>query len=464
MESPNPKLLLASDKKTIAAVLSKDLGRNPLAIKTVSFHHLTLSLEKETPDCLVLLTESEKVDNALIEEIKQFDDNLPIIMVSPAKKIEEAIRLMKEGLYDYFGAPYDCSKLWLAIQNASRLYRLTRRIFLLENQLGAQTKLDQIIGSAPSMQTIYQIIKNVAQTNATVLITGESGTGKELVAKAIHRLGKRVSRRFIDINCGAIPSQLLENELFGHERGSFTSADSRYIGCCERADGGTLFLDEISEMDLSLQVKILRFLQERQFLRIGGNEPIKVDVGIIAATNKDLSQCVAKGTFREDLFYRLNVVMIPIPPLRERQEDIPLLAKHFLEKYSHKNEKLFLDFTAEAMSALIEYRWPGNVRELENTIERGVVLHNETKIKLSHLPSHFYPLKKKKENVAERTVLTLSSKIFSSKKVLPLTLVERYAIEQALEICTGNITLAAKRLKIGQATLYRKLRRYGIRA
>lgn len=457
MEGATQKLVIASKKKKKAQVLCEQLRSHGVSIKTFSFEGLPSKLKKETPDCLLLL-EQEKVDPTLIEGLKRYDDQLPIIVLSPSQKVEEVVSLMKAGIYDYFMWPAPIPKLKIAIQNACRLYALTKRVFLLENQLGVETKLDQIIASSAPMQTIFQTIRNVAKTNATVLITGESGTGKELVAKAIHHLSKRVSRRFIDINCGAIPRELLENELFGHERGAFTGADHLYIGCCERADGGSLFLDEVSEMDLSLQVKLLRFLQERQFCRVGGGEPIRVDVGIIAATNKDLSQCVKQGTFREDLFFRLNVVMIPVPPLRERKEDILLLAQWFLEKYSHKNEKPFLGFTEEAMAALLAYEWPGNVRELENTIERAVVLHNDTKIKVKYLPAPLHGVHEKNPPLPEKE----KWERITPKKILPLNLIERYAIEQALKACTGNVSLAARRLKIGQATLYRKIRLYGL--
>ncbi|MBI4124661.1 MAG: sigma-54-dependent Fis family transcriptional regulator, partial [Deltaproteobacteria bacterium] len=359
----------------------------------------------------------------------------------------------------FFNLPADVVKLKRAVHNACRMYALTKRVFLLENQLGSRTKLDGLISSSPGMQTVSQIIRNACDTPATVLLTGESGTGKELAAKALHRLSRRASRHFVDINCGAIPRELLENELFGHERGAYTGADRRYIGCCERANGGTLFLDEISEMDLALQVKLLRFLQERSFSRVGGNEPIPVDVRIIAATNKDLEKCVEQGSFRDDLFYRLNVVNIAIPPLRERREDIPLLAKYFLEKFSHKNEKPFLEFTREAMEALLEYDWPGNVRELENAIERAVVLHHDTKVKRQYLPAPFQG--NRKGGAGGAAVAMPASQ--AGARVLPLNMVERYAIEQAFKACTGNVAKTARRLKIGQATLYRKLRQYGIR-
>ncbi|OGQ04114.1 MAG: hypothetical protein A3F82_07215 [Deltaproteobacteria bacterium RIFCSPLOWO2_12_FULL_44_12] len=458
----NSVLIIAAENKALASSLRKSLSGLKMDIRSTSLESMSNKLPVESPECVMLLVEDpKKLDGSILEGIKQYDDNLPVIVVSHSKEVPEVVRLMKMGVYEYFHFPIDGARLQMSIANAMRLYKLTKRVFLLENQLGLTTKLDEMIGTSPSIQSMFQTIQNVAKTNSTVLILGESGTGKELVAKATHRLSPRSGRRFIDINCGAIPRELLENELFGHERGAYTGADRRYIGCCERADGGTIFLDEISEMDPSLQVKLLRFLQERQFMRVGGNESIKVDVRIIAATNRDLAQAVSQNKFREDLYYRLNVVAIQLPPLRERKEDIPLLAKHFLEKYSHKNEKIFLDFMPDAMEALVAYDWPGNIRELENAIERAVVLHNDTKIKRQYLPQ----ILQQPSTTAPVTAPPMpATEKPEQGKVLPLTLVERYAIEAALKACTGNVAQAARCLKIGQATLYRKIKQYGIRA
>jgi transcriptional regulator with PAS, ATPase and Fis domain len=309
------------------------------------------------------------------------------------------------------------------------------------------------------MREIFNMIRMVAKSNATVLVTGESGTGKELVAKAVHNLSDRRKKKFLDINCGAIPRELLENELFGHEKGAYTGADKRYLGSCERAHEGTLFLDEISEMDPLLQVKLLRFLQERSFMRIGGNESILVDLRVIAATNRDISVDVESGRFREDLFYRLNVVPIHIPPLRERRDDVPILSKHFLGKYVEKNDKIFLDFTPQAMEILMAYDWPGNVRELENIIERVVVLNNDSRVKVSHLPVQ---IQKRSEELSGGPS-DPSMAPLDGQRIIPLDMVEKYAIEVALKRCLGNVSEAARKLKIGQATLYRKIKQYDLR-
>src|SRR3989338_2077008 len=406
---------------------------------------------------MLLVEAPKKLDGSILEGIKQYDDNLPVIVVSHSKEVPEVVRLMKMGVYEYFHFPIDGARLKMSIANAMRLYKLTKRVFLLENQLGLTTKLDEMIGTSPSIQSMFQTIQNVAKTNSTVLILGESGTGKELVAKATHRLSPRSGRRFIDINCGAIPRELLENELFGHERGAYTGADRQYVGSCERAHQGTLFLVEICEMDPSLQVKILRVLQERNIVRVGGGQKIEIDIRIIAATNRDIQAEVEKGNFREDLYYRLNVVPIHIPPLRVRRDDIMVLGRCFLECYSKENNKKFKDFSPDAMQVLTNYNWPGNVRELENAIERLVVLNDDTKVRLSFLP-HFI------QN-AERQVMagTTVSSSDSYQKVVPLPLVEQYAIEAAIAKCNGDVVLAAKKLQIGQATMYRKIKHYGIK-
>ncbi|MBN1283734.1 MAG: sigma-54-dependent Fis family transcriptional regulator [Proteobacteria bacterium] len=414
-------------------------------------------------DCCLIVIEGEDASGApaIIEKMRSRDDNLPVVVVSRSGSLDDAISSMKAGAYDYLTMPVDEEKLRHAVGNAVRLYSLTKRVYLLENQVGWRLGLDDMVGHSHRMQEIYSMIGMVAKSNATVLITGESGTGKELVARAIHNHSERRARTFLDINCGAIPRELLENELFGHERGAYTGADRRYMGSCERADGGTLFLDEISEMDPLLQVKVLRFLQERSFVRVGGTDPIRVDVRIVTATNRDLSKEVAEGRFREDLFYRLNVVPIHMPPLRERQEDIPLLAKHFLDRFSSKNEKIFLDFAPQAMDMLVSHDWPGNVRELENVIERVVVLNNDSRVKTQHLPKALQQGTRQRPSAAAGTEPSMAP--LDGGRIIPLELVEKYAIEAALKRCLGNVGEAARKLRIGQATMYRKIKQYGLK-
>ncbi|MBU4483982.1 sigma-54 dependent transcriptional regulator [bacterium] len=454
------KVLVVQKKSKISKGVSRVLDKIGWEYKAITPQEIMHSVKIEVPSCIILETEDKwSVDpKEIIISLKEFDDNLPIIVVSDDSEVEEVVEYMKEGVFDYFTSPLLPEKVENAIRRAARTYELTKKVFLLESQVGWRGKFDNIVGHSARMQEIFNLITSVAKSNATVLVMGGSGTGKELVAKAIHKYSDRAKHKFVDINCGAIPRELLENEMFGHERGAFTGADRRYVGSCEQADKGTLFLDEISEMDALLQVKLLRFLQERSFVRIGGTDRIQVDVRIIAATNRDLVADVESGKFREDLFYRLNVVPIVIPVLKERREDVPLLAKHFLEKYSAKNEKIFIDIAPDAMEALVNYDWQGNVRELENIIERMVVLNNDTQLKLKFLPPYIQESRKNKEG----TPSVLLSNI-DTQQIIPLELVEKYSIEAALRKCMGNVSEAAQKLKIGQATLYRKIKQYGLK-
>lgn len=452
-----PKLIIISDskQKDVALALRKSDVR---IAEATSENYLTI-MGMEAPDCVVLCVGDDIPHaEAVMRGVRSFDDAMPVVVVGVGS-LEDAVHFMKNGACDCLRLPINPERLQIAVANAVRLYGLTKRVYLLENQAGWTQSFEGIVGHSRKMQEIFQLISTVAKSNATVLISGESGTGKELVAKAIFRRSPRVNHPFIDINCGAIPRELLENELFGHEKGSYTGADRRYIGCCERANKGTLFLDEICEMEPALQVKILRLLQERTFTRVGGTEQITVDIRFIAATNRDVQEEVNKGRFREDLFYRLNVVPITVPPLRERVEDIPLLAKHFLDKFNMRNEKIFVDIEADAVECLMSYNWPGNVRELENVIERVVVLHNDSRVKVKHLPAHIQKLA-----AGHGRAHHVHAGFGDGQKIIPLEQVERYAIEAALAKCLGNVSEASKQLKIGQATLYRKIKQYGLKA
>ncbi|MBI2083209.1 MAG: sigma-54-dependent Fis family transcriptional regulator [Deltaproteobacteria bacterium] len=435
------------------------LAKEGWEVHQLSPSDMTLARPLPLVDLTLFFFGREGYEGAL-QLLKKFQSSgleMPVICLSRQMSVDQVVETMKNGAFDYFQSPPDFEKLLVSLNHASQNAQLKRKLRVLESQVGWEGKFDDIVGVSSQMQEIFQMVQTVAKSNATVLIMGESGTGKELVARAIHRHSERFKNKFIDLNCGAIPKELLENELFGHERGSYTGADKQYIGSCERAHGGTLFLDEVSEMDASLQVKLLRVLQERKFCRIGGSELVEVDIRIIAATNKDLRQEVEKGGFREDLYYRLNVVPITLPPLRRRRDDIPVLAQHFLEKYSKENRKNFKGFAPEAMTSFVNYDWPGNVRELENNIERIVVLQNEARVKPNHLPRFILNVGAKGEERASAWDAD------GYQKVLPLRLVEQYAIEGALERCRGDVVAAAKKLGIGQATMYRKVKRFGIK-
>lgn len=451
-----PKIIIIGDnkKKEAASALKKSDVR---IIEANHENYMTL-LSMEGVDCAVICTgEKNGKTEEIMKGLRSFDDALPMVVVGVGS-LEDAVSMMKLGACDCLRFPLNAERLQIAVANAVRLYSLTKRVYLLENQMGWSGGFDNIVGHSQKMQEVFQLVATVSKSNATVLILGDSGTGKELVARAIAKHSPRASHPFIDINCGAIPRELLENELFGHERGAYTGADRRYIGCCERAHKGTLFLDEICEMDPSLQVKILRLLQERTFTRVGGNELISSDIRFVAATNRDIQEEVKRGNFREDLYYRLNVVPITIPPLKDRIEDVPLLAKHFLDKFSAKNEKIFVDIEPEAVECLLSYDWPGNVRELENVVERVVVLNNDSHMKLKHLPLHL-----QKMAIEKKPVKPVQIHFTDGQKVIPLDQVEKFAIEAALAKCMGNVPETAKQLKIGQATLYRKLKQYGLK-
>ncbi|PIR20055.1 MAG: hypothetical protein COV45_08775 [Deltaproteobacteria bacterium CG11_big_fil_rev_8_21_14_0_20_47_16] len=457
--SNHGKVLIVSDK-AVDPNLGNYLEKAGWTIGRTKVAEFSTVMSLETPDAILIRASSNSLQlRQQVEMVRNFDDNLPVLIMVDKGDVAQAVEFVKQGAYDYFIEPVDLERLETSLAHAVKLYHLTKKVFLLENQMGWRGEFDNIIGHSAKMQEIFQLISSVAKSNATVLITGESGTGKELVARALHKHSVRNQKRFLDLNCGAIPRELLENELFGHERGAYTGADRLYIGCCERASGGTLFLDEICEMDPSLQVKILRLLQERSFMRVGGTDKIDVDVRFVAATNRNVMQEVKEGRFREDLYYRLNVVTIHIPSLRERTEDIPLLAKHFLEKFCRKNEKIFVDFHPEALACLMNYDWPGNVRELENIIERVVVLNNDTQVKVKHLPVQMQTVRKRSGDFQKEGTPLLGD----NQTIIPLDLIEKYAIEAALQKCVGNVSEAAKKLKIGQATLYRKIRQYGLR-
>lgn len=310
----------------------------------------------------------------LMRQLRELYPDLVTIVITGHGTIRSAVQAMKDGALDYIPKPFDLEELEALLQKAAEQYRLKEENRRLHQQMRATLNRAGLVGNSTPMQEVFHLIERVANSRATVLVRGESGTGKELVAKAIHYSGNRAKKPFVAVSCAALPETLLESELFGHEKNAFTGAASQKLGRFELANGGTLFLDEIAEVPPSIQVKLLRVIQERQFERLGGTKTIKVDVRLIAATNKDLEKAVEQGAFREDLYFRLQVIQIYLPPLRERKNDIPLLVEHFLQRFNAENDKLIQAATPEAMELLMKYHWPGNVRELENAIERAVVL------------------------------------------------------------------------------------------
>ena len=390
-----------------------------------------------------------------LEKIKSYNPAIPVIIMTAYSSVETAVEALKQGAHDYLTKPLDFDKLRLILERAMEHTRLKEENRILRESLGRQFDSQNIIGKSPAMTKLLETVAQVAPSEATVLISGESGTGKELIAGAIHFNSLRKDGPFVKINCAAITETLLESELFGHEKGAFTGADRRKEGRFSQAHGGTLFLDEVSEMSLTMQVKLLRALQEREFNRVGGEATIQVDVRVIAATNKNLLEQINTGAFREDLYYRLNVVELAVPSLTERKEDIPLLAQHFLEMFATKNQKEIKGFTPRAMHHLIRYDWPGNVRELMNAVERGVVLARTPYLDEADFLFLKDALLSGDEDQAEPANLAIEGDA-------PLGEIEKTAILKTLEAAGGNKSEAARRLGITRKTLHKKLKAYGV--
>ncbi len=389
-----------------------------------------------------------------LREIKKTGIEASIIMMSAYGTMDTAIEAMKLGAYDYISKPFKPDEIVLTLRKAEEREQLRKENQLLRKEVGKEYSFENIVSKNEKMQKIFDVIKKVSQYKSTVLITGESGTGKELVARALHYNSDRSQEPFIAVNCGAIPENLLESELFGHAKGAFTDAIRTKKGLFEEADGGTLFLDEIGELPGQLQVKLLRVLQDGEIRRIGESKPIQIDVRIVAATVKDLSKEVNEGRFREDLFYRLNVLPIHIPPLRERKGDIPLLIQHFIGKYNQTMNKNVTDVDHGAMDTLMNYKWFGNVRELENTVERAIVLSEKNSIELENLPIEIQNFKE------ELQLEVLTNEEFSIKKASKS--LEINLIKKALRRTKGNHTHAAKILEISHRALLYKIKEYGI--
>ena len=412
-------------------------------------------LERDQIDVLITDLRLAGEDGmTLIERALKMSRPPICIMMTAYGSVDTAVEAMRRGAYDFVTKPLNLDKVEMLIARALGSRRLEQENRALRQQVDERFGLENIIGESPALHEVLDTIRQVAPSSANVLIDGESGTGKELAAHAIHNLSRRNKAKFVTVHCAALSPTLLESELFGHERGAFTGAHERRIGRFEQANGGTIFLDEIGEIDPSTQVKLLRVIsEERAFERVGGNQLLKADVRLVAATNKDLTALVREGKFREDLYFRLNVVHVTMPPLRERKEDIPMLVRNFLRHFCKVNEKPLLELTSEAMNLLLSYDWPGNVRELRTAVEHGVVMTNGPKITVRELPMP----------VRQNTPRTLPAGITPAKawgeKASPLDLhqTERRLIMQSLASTNGNITAAAKKLGISRRTLHRKI-------
>ena len=445
-------ILVVDDDESHRMMLRAHLEEDGFEVVEASDgHEAVQKVENRFFDLVLIDIRMPKMDGReALRQIKHFNPSIPVIMMTAYGSIDSAVETLKSGAEDYLTKPLDMDELLIKVHRSLRFRQLEEENLLHRERLGTRFDFSSIIGKSPRMKELFEMLSMVAPTDATILLLGESGTGKEIVANAIHQNSQRMEMPYVKVSCAALPETLLESELFGHEKGAFTGAMSKKKGRFELADNGTIFLDEIGEMSLLTQTKILRVLQEMEFESVGGTKTIQVDVRIITATNKDLDEEVRKGRFREDLYYRLNVVPITIPPLRERKEDIPILVEHFFRIYREKNRRTITGFEPRVMDAFIRYPWPGNVRELENIVERTVIMCRGDMISIHDLPP---------------TVMASQQEEGESEFISRPTLkdVEREAIVRTLRHTGGNRTKTAIILGITRKTLHNKIKEYGIK-
>lgn len=451
-------ILIVDDEKNYTLILSAILEEEGFETLTANSGNDAVNiLENADIDLVITDMKMPGMDGIeLLESIKEKDPDLPVIMMTAYGTVEKAVEAMQKGAYNYILKPFENENLIIYVNKAIEMFRIVKENRHLRNSIESRYRFGNIIGKSKSMQAVFATIEKIAPATATVLIEGENGTGKELVAKSIHFNSPRRNEPFIPVNCSALSESLLESELFGHEKGAFTGAMSMKKGRFELADRGTIFLDEIGELSHSLQVKLLRVLQEKSFERVGGIKPIVADIRIIAATNKQLKQEVAKGNFREDLFYRLNVLHLTLPPLRERTEDIRLLVQHFIDKYAdERNVDIPIKGIDQEVERLFyEYHWPGNIRELENVIERAMILCPGDTIRVSDLPRSFHT----------NAYSTLKINDIPTNANLAETLadIEKALISRALMLSNNVQAHAAKMLGIGKSGLNQKIKKYNL--
>ncbi len=443
------RILIVDDESNARAALSEILREEGYATETAADGFKALGkLDEFTPDVILTDLKMPGLDGiAFMEKAKAAAPTSVFVVMTAFGTISSAVDAMKKGAENYLLKPLDPEALGAVVDRAMEKARLVQEAQRLRDRLRERNAFSHIVSADPRTEAVLELVAQVGPSRASVLVSGESGTGKELIAEAVHLASPRAKAPFVRLHCAALSESLLESELFGHERGAFTGAVGRREGRFKQADGGTLFLDEISEVSPAVQVKLLRFLQERTFERVGGNETLKVDVRVIAATNRDLAAEIKKGTFREDLFYRLNVVTIDLPALRDRRGDIPALASFFLRRYAAENGKGITTFADDALRTLLDYRWPGNVRELENAIERAVVLCEGPQIEKKHLPPSVVPATER-DGVPPVPGSTIAD-------------LERYAILRTLEACGGSTSKAATVLGVSPRKIQYKLHEYG---
>ncbi len=454
------KILLVEDKDSLREMLTLAIKKAGYQIDSAADGNIAVEKIRKQPYNLILtdlrLPTLSGID--ILKAQKEVDPTIPVLIMTAFGTVEEAVQAMKIGAFDFVMKPVDIPHLFLLIDRALEQRRLTLENMLLKEDFQRNYGIPKIIGESAAMQTVSREIQRVAPTDATVLITGESGTGKEVFSRAVHQLSPRREKSFVTVNCAAIPSTLIENELFGHEKGSYTGAFTRKIGKFELADQGTMFLDEIGELHLSVQAKVLRVIEEQCFERIGGLETIRVNTRVVAATNRNLQGQVSAKEFREDLFFRLSVFPIHIPPLRERMSDVRPLAQFFVEKFSRDLHRQGVQLSPEASRALDEYSWPGNVRELQNTIERAVILSDGKSIKREDLNFAFEQRKKTDDFVH---FLDMSGSLADVGQRAARA-AEKVKIKQALELANWNKTVAAEMLDVSYKTLLNKVKEFEI--
>jgi len=454
-----PRVLLIEDSEPLALLYQEYLSEETINLDIATTGKEAMSkIESKIPDLIILdLMLPDMNGQEILLWIKENQFPTSVIVATGHGSIDIAVEVIRSGAEDFLEKPIDANRLKTTVRNILEKSRLRNLIDDFQNSFNRKN-YHGFIGSSLAMQTVYKTIDAAAPSTATIFITGESGTGKEVAAEAIHNQGNRSKNPFVPLNCGAIPKDLMESEIFGHVKGAFTGAINERKGAATQADGGTLFLDEIGEMDIDLQTKLLRFVQTGTFQKVGSNKLEKVNVRFLCATNRDPLQAVADGVLREDLYYRLHVVPIHLPPLRDRDSDIMLIANNFLNKYAKEEGKLFNEFSQEVNVIFQRYDWPGNVRQLQNVIRNIVVLHNEEVVEFEHLPpplntppfNNVIEKKKKMETLHSSELENISSKI------RPLAIVEKEVIEQAISFCNGNIPKAAAMLEVSPSTIYRK--------
>ncbi|MEW6234433.1 MAG: sigma-54 dependent transcriptional regulator [Candidatus Omnitrophota bacterium] len=450
-------VLIVDDEKGMRHILSRLLADEGYSVETAGSGDEALGkIVQDSFDVAMIDIRMPGMDGlTLLDRLREESPDTSVIMMTAYGTIEDAVSAMKRGAYEFITKPFNNDEVIHIIGNAFERKRLLDRNRYLSQALEERKQLEGLIGESRPMQALYRLIEKVAPTDSTVLILGESGTGKELVARALHNQSKRKDEKFIAVNCGALPRELIESELFGHEKGSFSGAHQRKIGLMESADGGSLLLDEIGDLPLELQVKILRVLEQKEIRRIGSVNPKTVDVRIVAATNRDLQDDVQQGAFRQDLFYRLSIMDLRLPPLRERKEDIPLLVDHFIARFNQKLNRSVEGISPEALRLLMNYDWPGNVRELENAIQRCMILRDSGVIGEEDIPSSATAAAKiAVPNLADPCEVTLPR----AREAF-----ERHYLKQLLEANNGNVTQSALMAGIGRRTLQELMKKYGLR-